>query len=260
MSLAIKWGYDNPDAISQGFLYFDAVTSFSESLTGTVSSHPIDGGGTITDHFTKDNPRFTFSGVISGVDISYHARSVVDDIGNESLNSTDAPNAVKINVSNNPLFKFIPDSIGQFFTPSSPSIVMAAQSPDTLESIRDNLREGFSDPSPVQLFIYDFGNLKTKPIDNLIMTSLDFKEDVDSGDALWCDITLEKITFTTTETTQIPRGIASALVAADMKDKADAVSDKGTQDSSVNEAQDDNRTDLKSIFSSGRKVSPPPPQ
>lgn len=259
MSLAIKWGYDNPDAISQGFLYFDAITSFSESLTGAVSSHPIDGGGTITDHFTKENPRFTFSGVISGVDISYHARSVVDDIGNTSLNSTDVPEAVKINSSNSALLKFVPDNIGQFFTPTSPSIVLAAQSPETLESIRDNLREGFLDPSPVQLFLYDLGNLRTKPIDNLIMTSLDFKEDPDSGDALWCDVTLEKVTFTTTEATQIPQGITSALVAADLKDKADSMKDKGTQDSSVGEAQDDNRTDLKSLFSSGRSTQPPTP-
>jgi hypothetical protein len=248
MSLAIKWGYDSYDSPTQGFIYFDAVTSFSESNSGSVSSHPIDGGGTISDHFTRDNAKFTFSGVISGVDISYHARLVEDDIGNEPPDSTDTPSAVVINSKKNPLLKFIPDAVGQFFTPSKPSINTLVQAPETLEKIREDLRNGFSDPSPVQLFIYDLGNLRTKPIDNLIMTSITFKEDPESGDALYCDVNLEQVTFVYTYKTQIPLNIQKALVAQDIKDKADATADKGAQDSTEKPEEDDNRTDLKALL------------
>jgi hypothetical protein len=230
MSLAIKWGYDNLDQISQGFIYFDATTSFKESLSGTVSSHPIDGGGNISDHFTRDNPRFSFTGVISGVDISYHARSVKDDIGNDPPDSTEAPPLVKINSKNNSLLKFIPDTVGQFFTPSKPQIDTLIQAPETLQKIRDDLRLFFKDPSPVQIFLYDTGNLRSI-INSLIITSIDFDEDADSGDALWCVVNLEQVEFTDTKKTQIPQGIQSSLVSADLADKAAATENKGTQDS-----------------------------
>lgn len=233
MSLAIKWGFDTGYEPTQGFIYFDAVTSFRESLTGTLSQFPIDGGGVISDHFTANNPVWSFSGIISGVDISYYARAVEDDNEGNTLSSgrEKAPDAVKINSTNSPLLKFVPDVIGQFFTPSKPSIVMASQSPETLQQIKETLRAGFKYPTPVKLYEYDLGNLRKKSIDNLIMTNIEFNEDTESGDALYCDITLEQTTFTETEKTQIPEGVSKALVSADIEDAAAATANKGTQDS-----------------------------
>lgn len=238
MSLAIKWGFDTGYEPTQGFIYFDAVTSLRESLTGTLSKFPIDGGGIISDHFTADNPTWSFSGIISGVDISYHARVVLDDIGNESLNSTEPPEAVKVNSKNSALLKFVPDVVGQFFKPSKPEIVMAAQSADTILTIKQTLRDGFKNPTPVTLFEYDLGNLRKNPITNLIMTNIEFNEDADSGDALYCDITLEQATFTKTNQTQIPEGISKALVSENIADAAAATSNKGTQDSTAKPVRD----------------------
>ncbi len=233
MSIAIKWGFTTGYEFSQGFIYFDAVTSFEESLTGSVSSHPIDGGGTITDHFTRENPRFTMNAIISGVDISYHGRVVQDEDGNEALNSSASPDAVRINSKSNSLLKFVPDTIGQFFTPSKPMIVMAAQTPDTIQQVKETLEGYFINPSSIQLFEYDLGNLKLKPRDNLIMTSISFKEDAESGEGLYCDISFEQVTFTNTQTTQIPLGVSKALVSEEIADKAAATDNKGTQDSTV---------------------------
>lgn len=233
MSIAIKWGFTTGYEFSQGFIYFDAVTSFEESLTGAVSSHPIDGGGTITDHFTRENPRFSMSAVISGVDISYHGRVVEDDVGNQALNSSSSPDAVKINSKSNSLLKFIPDTVGQFFTPSKPMIVMAVQPPETIQQVKETLEGYFLNPSSIQLFEYDLGYLKLKPKDNLIMTSISFKEDAESGDGLYCDISFEQVTFTDTQTTQVPLGISKALVSEEIADKAAATNNKGTQDSTT---------------------------
>jgi len=51
MSIAIQWGYTDANAailpLTQGFIYFDAVTAFTKQLSGTVSKNPIDGGGNI---------------------------------------------------------------------------------------------------------------------------------------------------------------------------------------------------------------------
>lgn len=247
MSIAIKWGFDTGYEFSQGFIYFDAVTSFEESLTGAVSTHPIDGGGVITDHFTRENPRFTMSAIISGVDISYHGRVVQDDVGNEALNSTASPDAVRINSKGNPLLKFVPDTIGQFFTPSKPMIVMSIQTPETIQQVKETLEGYFKNPSPVQLFEYDLSNLKLKPKDSLIMTSINFKEDSDSGDGLYCDITFEQVTFTDTQTTQIPLGVTKALVSQDIADKASPTDNKGTQDSTVTK-----KSTIAKAFDSGK--------
>ena len=67
MTLAIKWGDEASDV--SGMIYFDAVTLYNRSYTGQVTKHPVDLGGNITDHFIRENPRFTLSGVISSVDI-----------------------------------------------------------------------------------------------------------------------------------------------------------------------------------------------
>ena len=53
---------------SSDIITLSCVTSFDESYTGSVSSHPIESGSTITDHVTSDNDKFKVSGVVSDYD------------------------------------------------------------------------------------------------------------------------------------------------------------------------------------------------
>lgn len=231
MSLALQWGYTDPYRVSEGFIYFDAVTSISKTLNGSVSTNPIDGGGLISDHFTQDNPTIKISAVISGVDISFKGRNVVDRDSNVPDNDSAAPKAVTISSSGSGLTKFLPDVVGQFFTPNKPSIVLAAQSPDTLQQIQASLEQAFQNPTISRLYYYDRGNLLNKFEDNLIITSIDFTEDVDSGDGLYCEISLEKVTFAFSESVEVSKDIHSRLMSQDLKDKAAATENKGTADS-----------------------------
>ena len=231
MSLALQWGYTDPYRVSEGFIYFDAVTSISKTFNGAVSSNPIDGGGLISDHFTQDNPTIKISAVISGVDISFKGRNVVDRDSHVPDNNSSPPEAVKISSGGRELIKFLPDTIGQFFTPNNPSIVLAAQSPDTLQQIQASLEQAFQNPTTSRLYYYDRGNLLNKFEDNLIITSIDFTEDVDSGDGLYCEISLEKVTFAFSESVEISANIQAKEVSQDLKDKAAATENKGTADS-----------------------------
>lgn len=248
MTLALQWGfYDSPTnpPKSQGFIYFDAVSVFTRSYTGSVTKHPIDGGGLITDHFTKENPVITLSAVISAVDISAKQPTIVDYDGNTPTNSKQVVDAVKISGSDNKFYKLIPATVGQFFKPKNPEIILASQGTDTIEQIKDLFISLFEDRVElVKLFEYDNGNLRKRPIDNLVLTSFHIKEDANSGDALECDITLEQVSFAVSKKTQVPQSVSSALVSADLSKAAASENPKGKADSTPVEPPPPRVTDL----------------
>lgn len=237
MTIALQWGYyDSPTnpPQSQGFIYFDAVTSFTRSYTGSVTKQPIDGGGLITDHFTKENPVISISAVISAVDISASESPIVDYDGNNPSNTKFSKDPVKISSSDSKLYKLLPDNVGKFFKPKNPEIVLASQSVDVVENVKEILISLFRDKIElVKLFEYDNGNLRKQPIDNLVMTSFTIKEDTNTGNALECDITLEQVSFALSKKTQIPQSVSSALVAADLEKAAASENPKGKVDSTT---------------------------
>jgi len=237
MSLAIRWG--NASIQEGGFIYLDAVTAYTQNYTGKVTRHPIDSGGDVTDHFIRDNPTFSISAVITGVDISEGTFLIQDDKGNSPYNSNEAPNAVSVNSTDQSVLKkFIPDSLGQFLSDSQPEVVVDSRRTDILEQIRQafidltnsivfNEKTGKFDPSIqlVQLFEYDKTRLR-KFINNLVMTKIVFKEDANTGYGLYCDISFEQVTFAFLKKTDIPKDVQDSL-----KKKAAPKSSKGKQPS-----------------------------
>ena len=261
MSVAIQWGYfDDPNnpPLTQGFIYMDATTQLRKTLNGSVTKHPIDGGGNIVDHFTRENPIITFSGIISGVDISAKNRNIADPNGNTPTNLRPVPYAVKVNSSGRQLLNILPESITQFFKPSRPDISPLAQSSETLKTIQENLESLFADGQVQLVTLYEYHNntLKREPLTNLVMTSLVFTDTPETGNALTCDITLEQVTFTQSKKGQIPKGIRAALVSQDLQTKAAQTNDKGKQDSTVNGVDRVETTDQGEtiLYSSGGSI------
>ena len=237
MSLAIQWG--DTSVQDGGFIYFDAVTAYTQNYKGQVTKHPIDAGGNITDHYIRDNPVFTIGGVITGVDISEGTYLIRDDRGESPYNSNKAPNAVSVNSTDQSVLKkFIPDSIGQFLSDSQPEIVVDSARTDLLEQIREalislvagevfNQQTGQFDPSIqlINLFEYDNTRLR-KVINRLVITNINFKEGPDTGYGLYCDITFEQVTFAFLKKTDIPRDVQNGL-----KKKSSPKASKGKQPS-----------------------------
>lgn len=249
MSLSIEWG--DSSTKDGGMIYLDAVLSYTQSHTGKVTSHPIDSGGFISDHFVRDNSKVSISAVITGVDISTGTYLIQDLEGNTPFNTNQAPSPVSVNSTDQSVLKkFIPDSIGQFLSDTTPDIVIDSRRADLLEQIREalvslmsgviyNEKTGQFDPDIqlVRLFEYD-QTLLRKITNNLVMTSISFKEDPNSGYALYCDISFEQVTFAFLKKARIPQDIINGL-----KKKSAAKSSKGKQDSTPNAGDPPKDTD-----------------
>lgn len=228
MSFALKWEPDETQA--GGFVYFDAVTSYSRSYKASVTKHPVDGGGNITDHFIKDNPAFTLSVVISSIDIATFPNSLTDSVGDQPYNTRPSPDAVSVNSTDRSvLTKYLPDSIGQFLPDKRPDIVMAEKRDDTNQSAEDllvslitgagvNIITGLPDVSIREVVLYStegYSLVKKLPVgeSKLVVTSVSFREDANTGIAVYCDISMEQVTFVSLTKTTLPKNVRTTLKA-----------------------------------------------
>lgn len=236
MSLAIKWGsLDNPEEPS-GYIYLDAVTNYSQDYRGQVTSHPIDSGASITDHFIKENPVFTISGVISGTDLSHIPWQLLDENQQRPLNAQEQPAPISINLQGSKLLQYLPATIGQFLGTSKPKVEFFGNQRTDLSNevvVKDILRgilkglkynpKADRSESHIQLVeLYEFDGTNIRDIiSDLVITSFRIDENPDTGDALFLNLTLEQVTFALLEKTEIPKDVADAV-----KKKAEPVKKK----------------------------------
>ena len=238
MSLMISWGDGTGDIDTSGRIFLDAVTAYTQNHNGKVSSHPIDGGGLVSDHFLKENSKFNITAVITAVDISTDNFLIQDPEGNFPVNTRVAPSSVSIeSTDNSVLSRLIPSSIGQFFSDTKPTIVVDGKREDQLEQIRGllvNLMSGVIfndktnqfDPNIQLVTLYEFdGVILRKPVYNLVMTNMLFREDQNTGYGLYCNFTFEQVTFALLKKTTIPKDVANPI-----KKKSSSKATKGNQD------------------------------
>lgn len=239
MSFGLRWGEDNEQG--GGFIFFDAVTVSTENYSGQVTKHPIASGASVSDHFIRNNPIFTMSIVITGYDISMNSYLIEDTSGNGPSNTSIAPEAVSVTSTDASLLKrFIPDGIGQFLPDPTPEVIVDGERLLTVEPTKESLvslmsgvvfneKKGRFVPNIqlVRLFEYD-GTLLKKVINNLVITSMVFREDANTGEGLYCDLTFEQVTFATLKKTQLPPDVVNSL-----KKKSAPKAAKGKQDPTV---------------------------
>ena len=146
----------------------------------------------------------------------------------------------------NKLKRFIPNSIGQFIPDADgDDVTLQAERDDKtadVDSLLQNLLIGkrFNpvtnqlDPyvQVVRLYEYtDFGIAKI--VEDLVLTSLVIREDVNTGEGLFCDLTLEQVEFVSLQRVEVPQNICSSLAG-----KASTKVSKGKQDSTVKDVGD----------------------
>lgn len=239
MSLMISWGDVTGDIDTSGRIFLDAVTAYTQSHTGKVTSHPIDGGGLVSDHFVRDNSKFNISAIISAIDIATDTFLIMDQEGNTPLNARIAPSAVSVESTDNSVLKrLIPSSIGQFLSDVKPTVLVDSAREDQLEQIRSLLKNLMSgvlfnektsqfDPNIQLVTLYEFdGIVLRKPEYNLVMTNMVFREDQNTGYGLYCNFTFEQVTFALLKKTTIPKDVATPI-----KKKSESKATKGKQDS-----------------------------
>lgn len=222
MSFALKYGSFGGRGTEAGLIYFDAVTQYGRDFSGQVSSHPIANGSLISDHYTRQNPKYHISAVISGVDISTWTYLIRDSEGMAPNNIYDnAP--VSVSGVDSSIVKYLPDVFGQFFELDSSVVKFDTARTDytpQVEASLIRLMEGFIyDPSTnfwrsnVQLLtLYEFdGVLMKNMIPNLVATSMRFQEDVNTGDALTVSIDLEQISYSFLQRVKLDQTITEEL-------------------------------------------------
>ena len=141
MSLALRYGEVGDE--DSFFVYFDAVTAYSRSFSGSVTKHPIDAGASVVDHFVKENPVITLSAVITGVDVSTGSFNIRDLEGNNTpYNVRQAPDPVVVSSTDNSMLaKLIPASVGQFLPDNEPDVTLADARSSVLSQIRSQLED-----------------------------------------------------------------------------------------------------------------------
>ena len=229
MSIALK-------SESGSFIYFDVVTAYSQTFPSSISQHPVDGSGTVSDHITKQNPIIKLRGFITGADFNFSKPTLSSEdrqfIGlDQVVVESDIATEVKVK-SEESFTGLLPDSIGQFFTDTLPEIENIAEGRDASysEKVLFSILLGFYDnKSKVSLFEFDRG-LIVEEIFDLFITKLSLIEKSESGDALEFDITLERITISfllEAEVEEVP--------AASIQLKTDAKVEKGDKSGSESE-------------------------
>ena len=197
---------------SSDIITLSCVTSFDESYTGSVSSHPIESGSTITDHVTSDNDKFKVSGVVSDYDFLNPSKDLaLEDV---SLSKEGFPDASRSELTAsfangllNTYGYFIPDKY-------------------RAEYIKRRLIDIRKNSLLVTILEYpDSGELVQHT--NCILTSLSFKEDENTGYAVYPEMAFEKINVVQVKVEEVNTSKIPKLQGDKVADAASSASAKG---------------------------------
>jgi len=193
---------------SSDIITLSCVTSFDESYTGGVSSHPIESGSTITDHVTSDNDKFKVSGVVSDYDFLNPSKDLATK--KEGYDDGYLRSAVTASFANGLLNTYgaiVPDK-------------------QRAEYIKRRLIDIRKNSLLVTILEYpDSGELVQHT--NCILTSLSFKEDENTGYAVYPDMAFEKINVVQVKVEEVNTSKIPKLQGDKVADAASSASAKG---------------------------------
>ena len=192
---------------SSDIITLSCVTSFDESYTGSVSSHPIESGSTITDHVTSDNDKFKVSGVVSDYDFLNPSKDLA--FGKEGY-LDEGRSAATSRFTNGLL-----DS-GLIDVPDK----------QRAEYIKRRLIDIRKNSLLVTILEYpDSGELVQHT--DCILTSLSFKEDENTGYAVYPNMSFEKINVVQVKVEEVNTSKIPKLPDSKVADAAASVNNKG---------------------------------
>ena len=194
---------------SSDIITLSCVTSFDESYTGSVSSHPIESGSTITDHVTSDNDKFKVSGVVSDYDFLNPSKDLATK--KEGYDDGYLRSAVTASFANGLLNTYgavVPDK-------------------QRAEYIKRRLIDIRKNSLLVTILEYpDSGELVQHT--NCILTSLSFKEDENTGYAVYPEMAFEKINVVQVKVEEVNTSKIPKLPDSKISDAAASTSQKGS--------------------------------
>lgn len=231
MTIAFKIG--DEDSQVKGFIYLDAVTVYTKTLSGKVTSFPVDSGVNISDHYISNNNKFTVEGVVTNVDITGMSDKV--QVDEKAINAKPQPTPVVIEEGTDAL-RFLPSAVRQFFekrevtvysdegvqdtTIAVEALLIQLLSANYYNEVDKKWRNKMTFTTLYEMEGLNFVNAKT----DLVITDVSFLENVDTGDSLQMSFTLEKVRIVTLDKTEMPKN-----TSGNTKKKVSSTSEKGKQ-------------------------------
>lgn len=166
-------------------ILMDCVPSFNEAYDATVTSHPIEGGSKITDHFIVNNNKIKISGIVS----DYNFINPIKAQMNKVLGYEATVNNAEKNSRVNPF--------GDMVVPS----FNLAQSVSA-EAVRKRLISIANNGEFVEIFLYSENGGMLDSFKNCLLTSLDFSKSADSGFAVYPEMQFEQVKVVRVRVTQ----------------------------------------------------------
>ena len=215
-------------------IWFDAVVSYKREHRSSVTHHPIEDGSVVTDNISKENPKFSISGVINNADFNTtrpfisSAEAKAFDLSQRGIYNSQPVQGSKSGVADNgveyvqeggpvigggasPLLKFLPETVTQFIEGQPPSVeVPDQQRPNWVEEVEDILTSIERGNELVTVLEFK-GNLIQKAIPNCYITTLSINETPETGDAFDVSVDLEQVTFVTLRETRLSADVVKKL-------------------------------------------------
>ncbi len=214
MSIAIK--RKNGDLI-----WMDAVVSYSRQYSSSITKHPIESGSTITDNVSKENPKFSLTGVITNADFNttrpfiYENDAAAYKLSDRRIyNSQPIPDGASpvIGKGASKLFKYLPQSVTQFTGVSPPSVnVPNSQRPDWVYTVEEILKTVERNHELVSILEFSHLGVIKKSHDDCYISNITFAETVDTGDSFDLNIDIEQVTFVSLRDEKLSDDVAQEI-------------------------------------------------
>ncbi|MEE4224810.1 phage baseplate protein [Pseudomonas viridiflava] len=202
-------------------IYFDAITRIQESYTSSISKHPLSDGSLITDHTTRENPKYSISGVLSDADFNLQRPSNLSSLPNQTLNSgeyvgTDFYDVRDKQFTNNTqvvypvqitekstINRLLPEVIAQFTKDTIPDAFVTPQDKvKTARGVKSQLVEMWRTADQFQV-VEILAGTTIGVFGPCVFTNLVFEENTDTGEGIFPEMVFEEVKYATTKSVSV---------------------------------------------------------
>lgn len=212
---------------------FDAVSRFSESSSGSLSSHPIEGGLSIVDHVINENRTYALAGIFSEDGFTptmetYSAISSLEANGIELFNilyrKVEEPVQVNYNQPSK-LSKLVPEGLSNFLQAPVPKVEVSTVDRRNLEELRQIFFDIKESSTTVDLVLFNDRGFVDRLIKGCVITNLSIEETPETTGILEISMSLEQPIIAFLKTT-----VVESLAWKEIRQGVSSKSKKGKQD------------------------------
>ncbi|MEL3799231.1 phage baseplate protein [Pseudomonas aeruginosa] len=201
-------------------VYFDAVLNWNRSSQSQVTQFPTEAGSVIADHVVNQNRKCTLNGVISDADFNLTRPAfTASDLQQNGItpkpfvNNSPVGDTIRITPGTDSSWsQFLPETLAQWTDSDRPQVEVQSRVYARLaREIAEDIQALQRNREQVTILDFSTAGLIQQVHKGLIITSLEFPENAETGDGVYLNITFEQIQVTATVLEETPRNVAEAV-------------------------------------------------